>query len=164
MKGWLRVHPALNNRLLRSYAKIQRPEPTADFLMIIEYQKAVLESNAVGRQIDHDFFTGICTKKDSVVVLVMRQLHEGAVKTVYLDNLHIDRGGGLINRAFGQAVEICDNYSPHRMAYSPCAIQRIPDNLSHEAIDALIDNVPGNRVDEIISNYVFRGRPPGDWA
>ena len=102
------VNPNRKNRILRSYAKIQRPTPSASFLMAIEYQKAVFESVDIGHQVDHDFFMGICTKKDGVLVLPMRQLHHGAIKTIYVDAMAVDTDNGLINRGFGVAMETCD--------------------------------------------------------
>ena len=48
-----------------------------------------------------------------------------------------------------------DNHSPHRMAQSKFVMQRIPGNFTQEAIDAAIDNVPREAVDEIVSSYLF---------
>jgi len=152
------VNPLKKNLILRSYINIFVANEHSDkekFLMAAEYQKAVFNSKEIGTYTSHDFYVGCCVKKDGSIVLAMRQLYDGAMKTSYFDNIDKDQPDMKLTLAHGETIETCDGYTSGRLATSKTSIRRIPNDFTFGQIDALIDDVPKDRVDDIIVNHVL---------
>lgn len=145
--------------MIRSYAKIEkRPGLMSPFMMALEYHKIVYESRAGWTSVGHDYYSGVCTKKDSCLVLFMRQNPSGAIKNMVFDEVAIDAESGLIMYGFGHMIETCDSHSEGRVATGRCAIQRIPEWVSNEQIYALVDLVPREAADDMFANHVLGKR------
>jgi len=151
------VNPHFKGMILRSYARFHPHKSGA--MVALEYQKIVLHHKDTGTTNDTDFYIGICTRKDGVLAIMMRQMHNGAIKHFFFTHIALDSTSQMITGAMGYVVETCDAFTDGRLAVSGCAISCIPDSYTLDQIDALNNMVPASDVDDVIAAHVLRDHP-----
>lgn len=150
------VNPRLSGWIIRSYCRIWAASTTSgNVMMVAEHQDGTFGNRDIGSEVVHDFYVGICTKKDGVLTLILRHLINGAIKNIYFDNTGFDSTTKLITSGYGLAVETCDSFSPGRLALSGCVLKRIPENFTFREISALTNFAHRENIDQEIASHVY---------